>query len=144
MSLIKRSDWPSLGGSLLSDLFDDEGFMNSRWLTGRNVPAVNVRETDKNYEVELAAPGYAKKDFNISIDNGVLTVSAERREEKEKKEDNYTRKEFGFSSFSRSFNLPVNTKEEDIDARYEDGVLKLMIPKKEEPNGRTKKAITIK
>jgi HSP20 family protein len=144
MSLIKRSEWPTLGGSMLSDFFDDDGFFKSPWLGGRGMPAVNVKETDKNYEVELAVPGYDKKDFNISIDNGLLTVSAQKEEQKEKKEDNYTRREFGYSSFSRTFNLPVNTNDQDINARYEDGILKLSIAKKQEPNGRTRKAIDVK
>jgi HSP20 family protein len=143
MSLIKRSNFPTLGGSILTDFFDDDRFLNSPWLGGRNMPAVNIKETDKDYEVELAAPGYDKKDFNISIDNGLLTISAERKEEKEKKEDNYTRREFGCSSFSRSFSLPTNTNEEDINARYEEGVLKLAIAKKTESDGKAKKAISI-
>jgi HSP20 family protein len=142
MSLVKRSEWPS-GGTLLSDLFDDMRFFNSPLLSGRNVPAVNVRENEKNYEVELAAPGYDKKDFNVSIDSGLLTVSAEKREEKEDKEDNYTRKEFGFSSFSRSFNLPPNTNDENVDAKYQDGVLRLTIEKKQESNGKQRKKISI-
>jgi HSP20 family protein len=142
MSLVKRSDWP-LGNSL-ADLFDNDRFFGSPWLSGRNTPAVNIKENDKSYEVELAAPGYDKKDFNISIDHGLLTVSAERSEEKEKKENNYTRREFGFSSFSRSFNLPTNTNEENIDAKYTDGVLKLTIQKISEPNGKPRKQISIK
>lgn len=145
MSLIKRSDWPStLGGSLLSDFFDDERFFDSRWLSGRSMPAVNIKETDKTYEVELAVPGYDKKDFNISVDNGMLTVSAEKSEEKQQKQDNYTRREFGFTSFSRAFNLPVNTNDEDVQAKYEDGILKLTISKKEEPQGKLKKAIQVR
>ncbi len=144
MTLIRRSEWPStLGGSLLSDFFDDDRFFNSPWLTARSMPAVNIRESDRSYELELAAPGYNKTDFNIEIDNGLLTVSAERKEEKEQKEDNYTRREFGYSSFSRSFNLPTNTNEEDINARYEEGILKLSIAKKGEEQGRSRKAITV-
>lgn len=143
MSLIKRSDyWPSLGGSLLSDFFNDDRFPDSSWGGGRSMPAVNIKENEKNYEVEVAAPGYDKKDFHVSLDHGLLTVSAEKRAEKEKKEDNYTRREFGYSSFSRAFNLPTNTNEEQIDASYADGVLKLTIEKK--PNGKPKKEISIK
>ena len=144
MSLVKRPDSSMLGSSLLSDFFDDDRFFYSPLLGGRGVPAANVKENDKNYEVELSAPGYEKKDFNISVDNGILTISAEKKEEKEKKEDNYTRKEFGYSSFSRSFNLPINTSEESIDAKYEDGVLKLAIAKKEETNGKARKTISIR
>lgn len=144
MTLIRSSDRPTLTGSLLSDFFDDDRFFNSPWLGGRNMPAVNVRETDKNFEVELAAPGYDKKDFHVEMDSGLLTVSAQRQEEKERKDGNYTRKEFGCTSFSRSFSLPSNTSDEDINARYQDGVLKLVIAKKPEANGKTKKAIDIK
>jgi HSP20 family protein len=143
MSLVKRTDWPR-GSSMLADLFDNDRFFSSPWLSGRNMPAVNIKENEKNYEVELAAPGYDKKDFTISVDHGLLTVSAERREEKEEKEDNYTRREFGFSSFSRSFNLPTNTNEENIDAKYADGVLKLTIQKINEPNGKPRKQISVK
>ena len=143
MSLVKRTDWPH-GNSLLADLFDNDRFFASPWLSGRNMPAVNIKENERNYEVELAVPGYNKKDFEISIDNGVLTVSGEKSEETEKKEDNYTRREFGFSSFSRSFNLPTNINEENIDAKYADGVLKLTIAKREESNGKSRKQISIK
>jgi len=143
MSLVKRTDWPR-GNSLLADLFDNDRFFASPWLSGRNMPAVNIKENERNYEVELAVPGYDKKDFEISIDNGVLTVSGEKGEETEKKEDNYTRREFGFSSFSRSFNLPTNINEENIDAKYADGVLKLTIAKRQESNGKSRKQISIK
>jgi len=143
MSLVKRTDWPH-GNSLLADLFDNDRFFASPWLSGRNMPAVNIKENERNYEVELAVPGYDKKDFEISVDNGVLTVSGEKSEETEKKEDNYTRREFGFSSFSRSFNLPTNINEENIDAKYADGVLKLTIAKRQESNGKSRKQISIK
>jgi HSP20 family protein len=142
MSLIRNSNWPTLGGSLLSDFFDDDRY-TSPWLRG-NMPAVNVKETDKSFEVEVAAPGFNKKDFNISVDDGLLTVSATTKQEKEMKEDTYTRREFGYTSFSRSFNLPVNTNEEDIQAKYEDGVLKLSIAKKAQAQSKSKKAIEIK
>lgn len=144
MSLIKRSEWPStLGGSLLSDFFDDDRFLNSPWLTGRGMPAVNIKENEKNYEIEMAVPGYTKEDFNILIDNGLLIVSAEKREEKEKKEDNYTRREFGVMSFSRSFNLPQNTNDQDINAKYADGILRLTIAKKDGQQGKIKKTINV-
>ena len=89
-------------------------------------------------------PGYNKKDFNISIDEELLTVSAESKHEDEKKEDEYTQKQFGFMSFSRSFHLPENAKEEDIQAKYDDGVLKLTIPKKNLSASKTKKSIEVR
>jgi HSP20 family protein len=143
MSLIRHANRPG-SGSLLSDLFDDERFLFSPWLRGQHMPAVNIKENEKSYEIELAAAGYNKKDFNISIDNGLLTISAEKKEETDKKEDNYQRKEFSCTSFSRSFNLPENVAEEDVQARFEDGVLKLSITKKAEPQPKPKKPIEIK
>ena len=108
------------------------------------MPAVNVKENDNAFEVEIAAPGFDKKDFKISVDDGLLTVSAESKREDEQKEGNYTRKEFGYSSFSRSFNLPLNTSEEDIQAKYEEGVLKLIIAKKNIAAAKPKRSIEIK
>lgn len=144
MSLIKRSDLPVFDRSLLSDFFDDERWLNSPWLNSRSMPAVNIKENEKDYEVELAVPGYDKKDFNISVEDGLLTVSAEKRLEKEKEDGNYRRREFGFSSFSRSFSLPTNSNENGINASYKDGVLILTIAKKEGTSRQTRKAIDIK
>jgi HSP20 family protein len=144
MQLTRRSDFPTLTNTFLSDFFDDEKYLNSRWLNGRGMPAANIKETEKNYEVELAAPGYDKGDFNVSIEDGLLTISGERKNESESKEENYTRKEFECSTFSRSFALPANTNEEDINAKYEGGVLRLTIAKKGGTNGKARKAITIK
>ncbi|MFZ6010819.1 MAG: Hsp20/alpha crystallin family protein [Bacteroidota bacterium] len=145
MSLIKRSEWPLLGnGSWLSEFFDNDKFFDSDWLKRSAMPAVNVKETEKNYEIEVAAPGRSKKDFNISSENGVLTISSEQREEKEQKEKEYTRKEFSYSSFSRSFSLPENANEEDINANYADGILKLQVAKKVIGQPKVKKAIEVK
>jgi HSP20 family protein len=145
MSLIKRSTWPVLGnGSWLSDFFDNEKFFDSDWMKKLPVPAVNVRETDKAFEVEVAAPGLTKKDFKITAENGLLTISSERNEEREEKEKDYTRKEFSYSAFSRSFSLPENINEDDIKARYEDGILKLDISKKMINEPKTKRAIEVK
>lgn len=145
MSLIKRSEWPLLGnGSWLSDLFDSEKFFDSDWMKKYSVPAVNVKETDKNYEIEVAAPGRSKKDFNISSENGVLTITSEQKEEKEQKEKEYTRKEFSYSSFARSFSLPENANEDEIKANYTDGILKVEVGKKVINHVKAKKAIEVK
>lgn len=145
MSLIKRSEWPLLGnGSWLSDLFDNEKFFDSDWLKRQSLPAVNVKETEKNYQIELSAPGRSKKDFNIAAENGVLTISSEKKEEREEKEKEYTRKEFSYSSFSRSFTLPENANEDDIQANYTDGILKLEVGKKMIGQPKAKKAIEVK
>ena len=145
MSQITRSEWPLLGsGSWLSDLFDNEKFFDSDWLKRQSMPPVNVKETEKQYEIELAAPGRTKKDFSIVAENGVLTISSEKKEEKEQKEKGYTRKEFNYSSFTRSFTLPENANEEDIKANYADGILKLEVAKKVISQPKTKKAIEVR
>jgi len=109
-----------------------------------SMPAVNVKETEKAFELEVAAPGLSKKDFKVTAEGGVLTVSSESKQEKEEKEKDYTRKEFNYSSFSRSFTLPENVNEEDIKAIYEDGVLRLSIAKKVISQPKMKKAIEVK
>ncbi len=116
--------------SLLSDIFDGQGFVDERIWNRSWVPAVNVSETDKSYEIEVAAPGMRKSDFKVKVEKGMLNISAEKKEEKEEKKKNYTRQEYSYASFSRSFAMPDDAKEEDVKARYEDGVLKLSITKK--------------
>jgi len=145
MTLIKRSDWPLLmNGNLLSDFFDNDRFFDSDWFKKQSVPAVNVKETEKNFEIEVAAPGLTKKDFKITVENGVLTISSEKKEEKEQKEKDYTRMEFSYSSFSRSFSLPENVNEDDVKANYEDGLLKLNVAKKLITQPKAKKAIEVR
>ena len=144
MSIIKRnSDWPLLNGSLLSDFFDNDRFFDSTWLRKQTLPAVNVKETDKGFDIEVAAPGLTKKDFNIFLEDRMLTISSEKKEQKEEKEKGYTRKEFNYSSFSRSFDLPENVNEGDVRATYEDGVLKLTLMKKALPKEKNKKLIEV-
>lgn len=131
MSLVKRNKLPWGFSPMFSDFFgaDDLTFdnaFNRDW-----VPAVNVAETDKQFEIEFAVPGMKKEDFKINIENNVLTVSAERKEEKEEKKKNYTRQEYSYNSFTRSFTLPENVKHDDIKAQYKDGVLKLDIAKED-------------
>jgi len=145
MSLIKRSDWPSLvNGTWLSDFFDNDRYFDSDWMKKQSMPAVNVRESDKDFEIEVAAPGLTKKDFKVTVDNGVLTLSSEKEEEKEQKEKNYTRREFSYSAFTRSFTLPENVNEEDVKANYQDGILKLNVAKKSITVSKAKKAIEVK
>ena len=106
-------------------LLTNDLFMEDKW-----VPAMNVKETEDLFEIEIAAPGFTKKDFEISIENGMLKISAENKEEIEKKEDKYTRREFSYNSFFRSFVLPENVNEEEmIDATYKRGILKLVLNK---------------
>ena len=111
----------------------------------KTMPAVNVKEDTDSYTVSLAAPGLKKEDFKLDIEGNMLTISSEKEESKEDKDEKYTRKEFNYSSFSRSFSLPDEVNMEKIDARYVDGVLKLSLPKKEEAKKiATSKHIAIK
>ena len=111
---------------------------------GINVPSVNIRETPKDYILEVAAPGMERKDFNIEIDNHTLCISAEKEEKKEEKEENrYSRKEYSFNSFSRYFTLPDDVKENNIDAKYENGILKLTVPKAKESTPNAVKKIAV-
>jgi HSP20 family protein len=124
---------------LLPSAFDDffrpwnEWFETSpSWPRLLNVPAVNITEEKDDFKVSLAVPGMKKEDFNIDIEGNMLTISSEKEEAKEEKEKKFTRKEYNYSSFSRSFTLPEDVNKEKIEARYENGVLILSLPKKEE------------
>lgn len=102
------------------------------WGRTMRMPAVNVADNKDNYVVSLAAPGMKKNDFKIDVEGNILIISSEKEESREEKEAKYTRKEYSYSSFSRSFTLPDEVSKEKIDAVYEDGVLKLTLPKTEE------------
>jgi HSP20 family protein len=123
--------------SLLADWFVPRSFMNPEFFDMEfpfngeiNTPSVNIKETEKEYVVEMAAPGLERKDFKIEVQNNVLCISAEKEMKREEKTEDYTRKEFAYNSFSRSFTLPDDVKE-NIDAKYENGLLMVHIPKKE-------------
>ncbi len=134
MTLVKRSNFPSLlNERWLTDFMDTDRFFDSDLLKmtyAPPLPLVNILEEEKEFLLEMAAPGMTKKDFHINIDNGVLTISAENKVEKEEVKKDFTRKEFSFNSFTRSFTLPENASDEKIDATYENGILKLHIGKK--------------
>lgn len=96
------------------------------------IPAVNIAETEKSYNLSVAAPGLDKDDFNIEVQGKVLTISAEREESKEDNREDYSRREYNYSSFCRSFTLPEGVKQEGIDAEYKGGVLHVNLPKNKE------------
>ncbi|SKA30857.1 heat shock protein Hsp20 [Chitinophaga eiseniae] len=102
------------------------------------VPAVNVTEDKDSYKLSMAAPGLKKSDFKIELEGGMLTISAESESQKEEKHDKYSRQEYNYSSFSRSFHLPEGVSKDKIEAQYDDGVLKIKLPKSEDAkkNGR--------
>ncbi|SEL39637.1 HSP20 family protein [Chitinophaga rupis] len=131
--------------STLPSLFDDFFKPWRDWSLDFNggrsfaatVPAVNVSEDKDNYKVSMAAPGLKKNDFKIDVEGNVLTISAETEEKKEEKNGRFSRQEYNYSSFSRSFNLPETIRKDKIEAQYEDGVLSLKLPKKEEARNDT-------
>ncbi|MEX1003272.1 MAG: Hsp20/alpha crystallin family protein [Crocinitomicaceae bacterium] len=97
-----------------------------------NIPAVNIEEENEQFAIQLAAPGMKKDDFKIEIDDGVMTISSETKEEHESANDKFTRREFNYSSFSRSFTLPENIDEDGVKAQYKDGILTIAVPKTKE------------
>jgi len=103
------------------------------------LPAVNIKDEKDHFEIEVAAPGLRKEDFNVSIENGLLMISCEKEEKKDEKEDNYARKEFSYRSFYRSFTLPENVDPDSIEAKYNDGILKLRLKKMAMAKPETKK-----
>jgi HSP20 family protein len=134
MTLLKRSEdyLPSFFDRFLgSDLVDWNASNYSS--PDSTLPAVNVKETDDDFFIEVAAPGMEKKDFRINFQNNVLTISTEKEMEEEKKEGDYTRKEFNYRSFQRSFTVRGTDVEGDkISATYNDGILTVQLPKREE------------
>jgi len=145
MSLVKFSNQiPSVFDRFFeNDMFDwsNRNFSN----TNTTLPAVNIKEDKDGFEVEMSAPGLEKKDFKIELNNSVLTISSEKKVENETKDDQqFTRREFSYQSFSRSFNLPETVESEKIAAKYENGILSINIPKKEEAKPKPVKQIEIK
>ena len=125
-------------GEKMPTLFDDffkpwnEWFDNGVFGRAISIPAVNIKERKDEFMVSMAAPGLKKEDFKIDVDGNLLTISSEKEEKKEENEDKFTRKEYNYSSFTRTFSIPEDVNKEKIEARYEDGILKLALPKKEE------------
>jgi HSP20 family protein len=129
--------FPSLRSNL-SDLFDIENFftdsifskpMMADTLAFGRLPATNIRETEKEYIVELAAPGLKKKDFVVEVNNDCLEIKVEKEKETEEKGNEFTRREYNYSAFFRSFALPATVNAEKSKAEYENGILKVHLPK---------------
>ena len=131
--------------NLLEDIFqrDLPSVFTSNFNNGYTLPKVNIQETPDDFIVEMAVPGLKKSDFNIDIDNQVLSISTEKKEESEHKEENYTRREFGYASFKRTFTLPESVNDEKINATYNEGILRILLPKKEEAKQKPARSIKI-
>jgi HSP20 family protein len=129
-------------------LIDD--FIGSDWNLkvpsfSSTMPAVNIKELDSQFEIELAVPGKKKDDFEIEVENGILSISSSQEEEQQVNEKGkFTRREFSYTSFRRSFTLPDSVDRTKIDARYADGVLQVLLPKHKEAQPQPKKLIKIR
>jgi HSP20 family protein len=138
---MRRNNLFPVMNTLFDDFFTrDLWNNNSNSATNTSIPAVNIRETNDSYMVEVAAPGMSKEDFRVELDGNLLTISSEKKETSEEKEgERYTRREFSYQSFERSFQLHKDVVDADrIEAKYENGVLHLVIPKKEEVKQKTR------
>lgn len=140
MTLIRRHTglFPSFWNEMMTpDWFGGVGE------SGPTLPAVNIREGEKDFTLELAVPGRNREDFNIEVDENVLTISMEVQDEKEETTTGYMRREFRYGSFKRAFTLPETVNDDGIEAKYEDGILRFRLPKKEEALPKPKRLIEI-
>jgi HSP20 family protein len=147
MTLIKRSNnlFPNVP-SFFDDFFlkDLTGWSNTNSGYGTSLPAVNIKEDENGFHVEVAAPGLAKDDFKIEVENDVLTISSEKESKQESENDNYARREFHYASFKRTFTLPENVVDVDkVKANYNNGVLNIALPKREEVKPKPARTIKI-
>lgn len=154
MSLIKRNQaspstslWRPMDSwlpSIFEDLFND-GRLADVSTFGSTLPAVNIKETADDFQVEVAVPGKKKEDFNIELDQNVLTISSEQKSENEETSNDgrYTRKEFNYAAFKRAFTLPETVEQDKIKAVYKNGVLNITVPKREESKQKPKRMIAV-
>lgn len=131
--------------SLIDELFNRDlpSVFSSGFNSGMTLPKVNIKETPESYFVEMAVPGLKKSDFQINLDNDVLSISTEMKEENEQKEENYVRKEYEYASFNRTFSLPEFVNGDKIKADYNDGILNIQLPKKEEAKQKPTRIIKV-
>ncbi|AXG72744.1 Hsp20/alpha crystallin family protein [Flavobacterium arcticum] len=144
MNAVKRnnSNVNGLFPSIMDEIFKD--WAGGTQMVNKIVPPVNIKETDKAFSVALMAPGFKKEDFTIEVDNELLTISSELKSENtEQEEGKFTRREFSYSSFKRAFTLPESVNTENVNAAYTDGILTIILPKKEEALPKAKRLIDI-
>jgi HSP20 family protein len=141
MTLVKFANGPknNVFNPLFTDVFDsllNDSFLGDRLVS--RVPAVNIAETEGQFHIELAAPGLKKEDFKINLEKNVLSISAEKKNENNDDNKRYSKKEYSYTSFVRSFTLPETVDHAKIDAQYVDGVLQIAVAKKEEAKIQTR------
>lgn len=145
----KNHDYNLASLPSLPSWFDDflgKSFGNefvSNFNTGITLPAVNVIDGSNEFIVEMAVPGLDKSDFNINVDNNLLSIGVEKETEQNENTENYTRREFGYSSFKRTFSIPESVDTDKISASYKDGIMKIMLPKRDEAKKKPLKNIKI-
>lgn len=149
-TIVKRTNGsllPASQRSMFDDFFNRELFNwgNNNFSASRTtLPSVNIKELEKAFEVEVAAPGMKKENFSITLDGIMLTIASSKEDQQEEKDGKYTRREFSYQSFQRSFELSKDVvDDENIEARYENGVLRLTIPKKESALAQSPRLIEI-
>lgn len=130
--------------SLMDRLFNADKFHRDFSETNSSSPLVNIKQAEDKYSVEMSVPGFDKNDFNIELNENELIISSEKEENKEHEGEKYTRKEFSYQSFRRSFTLPETVDGDKISAQYKDGVLYVDIPKREEAKPKLPKQIAVK
>jgi HSP20 family protein len=139
MTLIRKSAYPSVFNTFFNNVFD-ERLSNYSY---QSLPAVNIKQSTEAWILEVAAPGLAKEDFKVSLNENVLTISAKKENPNGSKNDGYTRREFSYATFQRLFTLPETIADEAIEANYTDGILVLTLPKKEEAKPKPAREIAI-
>ena len=145
MKLARRNEpyFPSIFDRFFNNELMDWNHSNFS-STNTSLPAINVKETDDDFVIEVAAPGMSKNDFSVNFKNNVLTISSEKKNEKEEKNENYTRKEFSYQSFQRSFTVAENAVVgEKISAKYDNGILHIVLPKRDEVKPQPERQIKI-
>ncbi|MDP3451412.1 MAG: Hsp20/alpha crystallin family protein [Bacteroidales bacterium] len=147
MTLIRRREnlpmWTNLFNDFINQDWNDWSLGNYS-MTNTTLPSVNIIETTEKFEVEMAAPGMEKEDFKLETKQNVLTISSEKKDERTSSEEGrFTKREFSYQSFCRSFSLPATVDSDKIKAKYENGILKILIPKKEEAKPKPVRLIDI-
>lgn len=147
MTLIKKRNgnglFPSLTDAFFGNKFMVPDFMDDDFGSALKMPPANISENEKEFCIDLSAPGLKREDFKVEVENGDLVISNEKQEEEKEEKENYWRREFSYSGFSRRFTLPENTMEEKIAAKYDNGMLHVTLPKKEVSVKKAKKAIEV-
>lgn len=138
-TLVRNYDNLNSFPALFNEFFGEP--VVAKW--NKNLPAANIKENEDNFGIELVAPGFKKEAFKVEVHERNLTISAEEKTESEEKTETFLRKEYSFGSFTRSFRLPNTVDSDKIEAAYEDGVLHVNIPKKEEAKPKEPKLISI-